>query len=193
MMMIEEEYIFEDTLVNDILTSEQKLVLVTAHRRENLGKPMENIFRAIKRLADNHTDITVVYPIHLNPKVRAIANSILNNHERIHLIEPMIYKPFVNLCAKAHLMLTDSGGIQEESPALNIPVLVLRTETERPEGVDAGTLLMAGVEEDAIYDLAHDLLTNEASYKKVANAENPYGNGTASTQIISAIKAYFAV
>jgi UDP-N-acetylglucosamine 2-epimerase (non-hydrolysing) len=193
MMMIDDAYIFEDELVNDILASDQKLVLVTAHRRENLGSPMENIFRAIKRLADSHPEITVVYPIHLNPKVRAIANSILNNHDRIHLIEPMIYKPFVNLCSKAYLMLTDSGGIQEESPALNIPVLVLRTETERPEGVDAGTLIMAGIEEDAIYHLAHELLTNEEAYKKVANAKNPYGVGTASKEIIGAIKDYFAV
>ncbi|MCK8059870.1 MULTISPECIES: non-hydrolyzing UDP-N-acetylglucosamine 2-epimerase [unclassified Fusibacter] len=193
MMMIEKEYVFEDELVNDILASDQKLVLVTAHRRENLGTPMENIFRAIKRLADDHPEITVVYPIHLNPKVRAIANSILNNHKRIHLIEPMVYKPFVNLSAKAHLMLTDSGGIQEEAPALGIPVLVLRTETERPEGVEAGTLLMAGVEEDMIYKLAHELLIDEEAYQKIATAQNPYGDGSASKKIIEAIGNYFSI
>jgi UDP-N-acetylglucosamine 2-epimerase (non-hydrolysing) len=193
LMMIEENYRFESDVLNGILESHQKLVLVTAHRRENLGDPMVNIFGAIKDLADAHPEITVVYPIHMNPKVRDIANSILQNHPRIHLIEPLSYKPFANLMARSYMIMTDSGGMQEEAPALKKPVLVLRTETERPEGVEAGTLLMAGVEKQRIYDLAHQLLTDEEMYNCMANTVNPYGDGKASERIIQAIGKYFGI
>ncbi len=190
--VIEPNYTFELPLINEIFEQGQKLILVTAHRRENLGEPMRNIFSAIKRLADDHPEITVLYPIHLNPKVREVANEILKDHPRIHLIEPLSYKPFANLMAKAHFLMTDSGGMQEEAPALKIPVLVLRTETERPEGVAAGTLLMAGIEEARIYDLGHQLLTDANLYQKMASTENPYGNGTACEKIIAAIGRYYS-
>lgn len=189
--MVEKDFEFQIPLVDQIFASGQKLVLVTAHRRENLGEPMRNIFSAIKRLADDHPEITVVYPIHLNPKVREVAGEILHNHPRIHLIEPLSYKPFANLMARAHFLMTDSGGMQEEAPALKVPVLVLRTETERPEGVAAGTLLMAGIEEDQIYKLGHQLLTDQELYQKMVNTENPYGNGTACDKIIAAIGSYY--
>ncbi len=192
LMMVEKDYVFEEALINEILDSGQKLVLVTAHRRENLGEPMRNIFRAIKQLADTHPEITVVYPIHLNPKVREIATEILNDHPRIHLIAPMSYKPFANLQARSYFLMTDSGGMQEEAPALKVPVLVLRTETERPEGVAAGTLLMAGVETERIYALGHQLLTDDAMYQRMVNTKNPYGDGTACEKIVAAIKRYFA-
>ena len=190
--VVEPGYAFEEPIINAIFDQGQKLILVTAHRRENLGNPMRNIFAAIKRLAEDHPEITVVYPIHLNPKVREVASEILKDHPRIHLIEPLSYKPFANLMARAHFLMTDSGGMQEEAPALKIPVLVLRTETERPEGVAAGTLLMAGIEEERIYELGHQLLTDDELYQRMANTKNPYGNGTACEKIIEAIGRYYA-
>lgn len=190
-MMIKEDFDFQEPLLNDIIASGQKMVLVTAHRRENLGDPMRQIFAAIRKIVDHHEDVTVVYPIHLNPKVREIASGILDDHPRIHLIEPLDYEAFANLQAKSYMMLTDSGGLQEEAPALGIPVLVLRTETERPEGVEAGTLKMAGIETDVIYDMASELITSREAYEKMAFAVNPYGIGDSSKQIVEAIKSYF--
>src|SRR5699024_7737237 len=133
----------------------KKLVLVTAHRRENLGQKLQQIFRAIKRLVDTHDDIHVLYPVHLNPQVKEMADEVLGNQERIDLIEPLGVKDFHNFIAKSYLILTDSGGIQEEAPSLGVPVLVLRDTTERPEGIEAGTLKLAGTEEDHIYADAH--------------------------------------
>ncbi|TDL85708.1 UDP-N-acetylglucosamine 2-epimerase (non-hydrolyzing) [Vibrio vulnificus] len=161
-----------------------RMLLMTAHRRENIGKPMEEIFRSVKRLLEDYTDIQVVFPLHKNPVVREIAYRIFGETERLHLIEPLEVLDFHNFAAHAHLILTDSGGVQEEAPSLGVPVLVLRDTTERPEGIDAGTLLLAGIEEERIYQLASDLLTNEETYKKMATASNPYGDGFASKRIV---------
>ncbi|AMM94822.1 UDP-N-acetylglucosamine 2-epimerase [Peribacillus simplex] len=161
-----------------------RMLLMTAHRRENIGKPMEEIFRSVKRLLEDHTDIQVVFPLHKNPVVREIAYRIFGKTERLHLIEPLEVLDFHNFAAHAHLIMTDSGGVQEEAPSLGVPVLVLRDTTERPEGIEAGTLLLAGIEEERIYQLATDLLTNEETYKKMATASNPYGDGFASKRIV---------
>lgn len=170
---------------------DKKIVLVTAHRRENLGRNMEQMFRAIKRLVDEHEDIHVIYPVHLNPKVRETANQILNNHDRIQLIDPLPVIDFHNFMSRSYLIMTDSGGIQEDAPSLGVPVLVLRDTTERPEGVKAGTLKLAGTDEDNIFHMANDLLTNKEAYEKMAQASNPYGDGQASGRIADAIVSYF--
>jgi UDP-N-acetylglucosamine 2-epimerase (non-hydrolysing) len=170
---------------------EDRLILVTAHRRENLGEPMENMFRAIKRLVNDHEDVRVVYPVHLNPAVRETADKILGNDPRIQLIEPLGVIDFHNFASRAHLILTDSGGVQEEAPSLGVPVLVLRDTTERPEGIKAGTLKLAGTDEENIYTLANELLTDEQAYEKMAKASNPYGDGQASRRIVEAILYQF--
>lgn len=168
-----------------------RLLLLTAHRRENLGEPMRNMFRAIKRLVNEHPDLQVVYPVHLNPVVREIADEVLGNDPRIQLIEPLGVLDFHNFAARAYLILTDSGGVQEEAPSLGVPVLVLRDTTERPEGIVAGTLKLAGTNEETIYDLAKQLLVDEAEYKKMSKASNPYGDGIASKRIVRAILHHF--
>ncbi|TYR75289.1 UDP-N-acetylglucosamine 2-epimerase (non-hydrolyzing) [Rossellomorea vietnamensis] len=170
---------------------EDRLVLLTAHRRENLGQPMRNMFRAIKRLVEEHDDIQVVYPVHLNPAVREVADEVLGNDPRIHLIEPLDVIDFHNFASRAYLILTDSGGVQEEAPSLGVPVLVLRDTTERPEGIEAGTLKLAGIEEENIYTLAKELITDQAAYEKMSKAANPYGDGYASLRITEAIRYYF--
>lgn len=168
-----------------------KLILLTAHRRENIGEPMENMFKAIKRIVDEHEKIKVIYPVHLNPKVRKIANEVLGENEKIKLIEPLEVIDFHNFMNRAHIILTDSGGIQEEAPTLGKPVLVLRDTTERPEGIEAGTLKLAGTDEETIYNLTNELLTNQEIYDKMKNAVNPYGDGTASKKIVeNIIKKY---
>lgn len=168
-----------------------RLILLTAHRRENLGEPMRNMFRAVKRIVDEQQDVQVIYPVHLNPVVREIAGEILGNHPRIHLIEPLDVIDFHNFSARAHLILTDSGGVQEEAPSLGVPVLVLRDTTERPEGIDAGTLKLAGLDEETIYRMSSELLTDVSAYEKMAKAVNPYGDGEASERICEAIRYYF--
>ncbi|WP_041639133.1 non-hydrolyzing UDP-N-acetylglucosamine 2-epimerase [Anoxybacillus flavithermus] len=168
-----------------------RMILLTAHRRENLGEPMRNMFRAVKRLVEDYDDVQVVYPVHLNPVVRELANDILGNDERIHLIEPLDVIDFHNFAARAHIILTDSGGVQEEAPSLGVPVLVLRDTTERPEGIEAGTLKLAGTDEQTIYTLASELLTDEKAYEQMAKASNPYGDGWASKRIVEAIRYYF--
>ena len=168
-----------------------RMILLTAHRRENLGEPMQNMFRAVKRLVEDYDDVQVVYPVHLNPVVRELANDILGNDERIHLIEPLDVIDFHNFAARAHIILTDSGGVQEEAPSLGVPVLVLRDTTERPEGIEAGTLKLAGTDEQTIYALASELLTDERAYEQMAKASNPYGDGWASKRIAEAIRYYF--
>ncbi|CEQ23917.1 UDP-N-acetylglucosamine 2-epimerase [[Clostridium] sordellii] len=161
-----------------------KLIMLTAHRRENLGEPLKNMFSAIKRIVDEHEDIKVIYPIHMNPSVRATANEILGNSERIRIIEPLEVLDFHNFLNKAHLILTDSGGIQEEAPSLGKPVLVMRDTTERPEGVAAGTLKLVGTDEEVIYENFKLLLTNKDEYDKMSKASNPYGDGFASKKIV---------
>lgn len=168
-----------------------RLVLMTAHRRENTGRPMENMFNAISRLTEKHKDIQVVYPVHKNPVVREIANRILGENDRIHLIEPLDVIDFHNFASRAILILTDSGGIQEEAPSLGVPVLVLRDTTERPEGVAAGTLKLAGTEEENIFNLADELLTDKNAHDHMSKASNPYGDGYASKRIVEAILYHF--
>lgn len=170
--------------------SDGKLLLVTAHRRENLGEPMHHMFRAIRKVVETHPDIRAVYPIHMNPAVRRIATVEFKGCERIHLIEPLDVFDFHNFLARAYLVLTDSGGIQEEAPALGKPVLVMRDTTERPEGVFAGTLRLTGTDENKICRECDRLLSSEEEYQKMARAANPYGDGTASKQIVSILKEH---
>lgn len=164
-----------------------KMILLTAHRRENLGENMKGMFKAIKRIVDEFEDIQVVYPIHLNPLVRDTANEIFGDSGKVHLIEPLEVLDFHNFLNQAYIIMTDSGGIQEEAPSLGKPVLVLRDTTERPEGIDAGTLKLAGVEEETIYNMTKELLTNQSVYDSMAKACNPYGDGNASKYIVDAI------
>jgi UDP-N-acetylglucosamine 2-epimerase (non-hydrolysing) len=177
----------------DILNKlgDDRLILVTAHRRENLGEPMRNMFRAIKRIVQEHDDVQVVYPVHLNPAVREVADEILGEDPKIHLIEPLGVLDFHNLASRAYIILTDSGGVQEEAPSLGVPVLVLRDTTERPEGIKAGTLKLAGTNEEDIYSMAKELLTSNEAYESMAKASNPYGDGEASRRIIEAILYHF--
>lgn len=160
-----------------------RLIMITAHRRENLGEPMRNMFRAIRRVMDEHPDVKAIYPIHMNPVVRETANEILGGEDRIHIIEPLEVLDFHNFLSRSYLILTDSGGIQEEAPSFGKPVLVMRDTTERPEGIAAGTLKLVGTEEKVIYENFKLLLENEEMYAKMSNASNPYGDGFASKRI----------
>lgn len=162
---------------------DSRLIFITAHRRENLGESMHNMFRAIKRVLDEHADLKALYPIHMNPAVRKIADEELGGCDRIHIIEPIDVFDCHNIMAKSYLILTDSGGIQEEAPSLGKPVLVMRDTTERPEGIEAGTLKLVGTNEETIYNAFTELITDESVYKKMANAQNPYGDGLASKKI----------
>ncbi|MBR4288721.1 MAG: UDP-N-acetylglucosamine 2-epimerase (non-hydrolyzing) [Clostridia bacterium] len=169
-----------------------KLILLTAHRRENLGEPMKNIFRGIRRVLDEVPGYKVIYPIHKNPLVRAAADEIFGDCDRVKLIEPLEVFDFHNFQNKAHIILSDSGGIQEEAPSLGKPVLVLRNTTERPEGIEAGTLKLVGTDSDVIYRETLRLLTDSAEYERMSKASNPYGDGHASERIVDAIVAKFA-
>ena len=180
-------YAFKDSVLRNIDFSKGKFILLTAHRRENLGKPLENICRAVKKLVQNFDDVYIIYPVHLNPAVRETVDSILGNTESVYLIDPLDVQDMHNLMARCYMVMTDSGGLQEEAPALGKPVLVLRTETERPEAIEAGTVKVAGVIEDNIYDMAVELLTNKEIYDSMARAVNPYGDGRASERIVKAI------
>ncbi len=160
-----------------------RLITLTAHRRENLGEPMANMFRAIRKIIDTHPDVKVIYPIHMNPTVRECANKYLGDCDRIHIIEPLDVIDFHNFLARSYLILTDSGGIQEEAPSLGKPVLVMRDTTERPEGVKAGTLKLVGTKEETIYENFKKLLENKEEYEKMSKAQNPYGDGKASERI----------
>ncbi|HZG81139.1 MAG TPA: UDP-N-acetylglucosamine 2-epimerase (non-hydrolyzing) [Brevibacillus sp.] len=170
-----------------------KMVLMTAHRRENLGEPMRRIFRAVRRIVDEHPEIAVVYPVHLNPAVQEVAQELLGDHERISLIEPLDAFDFHNFARRAHLILTDSGGVQEEAPSLGVPVLVLRDTTERPEGIAAGTLKLAGTDEEQVYRMTKELLTDQQAYDAMAHAANPYGDGEASRRIVEAILHHYGL
>ncbi len=189
--VIDENYKFEEEIINNIDFKNKKVILLTAHRRENIGKPMENIFSALKDIAEENKDVEIIYPMHLNPKVREIADKIFKGMKSVHLIEPLDYLPFTNLMNKCYLVVTDSGGVQEEAPSLGKPVLVVRRETERPEGIQAGTAKLAGTDRDNIYKELNILLNNEDEYKKMANAVNPYGDGKAADYIVEAIKTNF--
>lgn len=184
---IKKDYKFKTPLLNDIDYENKKVVLLTSHRRENLGKPMENIFSAINDIVLKYDNVEVVFPIHLNPKVREIAYKEFDKNDRVHIIEPLDYEPFTNLMAKSYLVVTDSGGLQEEAPSLGKPVLVVREETERPEGIEAGTAKLVGTNYDNIYNAMDILISKDEEYEKMANAVNPYGDGKSSERIVDII------
>lgn len=188
-----EDYTFKDHTLNSLDFSSKRFIVLTAHRRENLGAGIENICRAVKRLVGKFDDIEVVYPVHLNPAVRNTVFNILGNCERIHLIDPVDVTDMHNLMKRCYLCLTDSGGLQEEAPVFDLPVLVLRSETERPEAAEAGTVKVVGTDEDMIFSEASVLLTDKAVYDKMASAENPYGDGHASEKIADAIEQFFGI
>ena len=165
-----------------------RLILLTAHRRENLGQPMRHMFRAIKRIVDETSDLKVIYPIHMNPVIRQAAADIFGDDARFHIIEPLDVLDFHNFMARAHLILTDSGGIQEEAPSLGKPVLVMRDTTERPEGIAAGTLKLVGTKEESIYNECKHLLTDKTAYQKMSKASNPYGDGQACKRIADVLE-----
>ena len=169
---------------------DSRLIMITAHRRENLGEPMCHMFKAIRRVMDEHLDVKAIYPIHMNPAVREIANKYLGDDDRIHIIEPLDVLDFHNFLNKSYLILTDSGGIQEEAPSLGKPVLVMRDTTERPEGIEAGTLKLVGTEEETIYNEFSRLLSDKDEYEKMSKASNPYGDGFASKRIADIIDEY---
>lgn len=184
---VKQDYQYKDEDVRNIDFTGKRCILMTAHRRENLGQPLENICHAVKRIVENYPDIEVVYPVHMNPAVRDTATAILGHLDRVHLIKPLDVEDMHNLMYRSFLVMTDSGGLQEEAPACGVPVLVLRTETERPEAVEAGTVKVVGVDKDVIYDNAKLLLENEHEYEQMAKAVNPYGDGHASERIAKAI------
>lgn len=184
---VRDDYKFKDECLAKLDFENRRVIIVTAHRRENLGKPLENICNALKRLVTEYEDLELVYPVHLNPAVRETVFGILGDLDRVHLIDPIDVEELHNAMARSFMVMTDSGGIQEEAPALAKPVLVLRRETERPEAVAAGTVKIAGVDEEDIVSLAKELLDNEAAYNKMAHAANPYGDGEASRRTVEAI------
>ncbi|KRE48572.1 non-hydrolyzing UDP-N-acetylglucosamine 2-epimerase [Paenibacillus sp. Soil522] len=169
----------------------KRMILMTAHRREALGEPHRNIFRAVKRIADEHEDVVIVYAVHPNPAVREPANEILGDHPRIRLIDPLDVFEFHNFYPHAYMIMTDSGGLQEEAPSFGVPTLVLRDTTERPEGIEAGTLELVGTDEELVYSRAHALLTDSQLYGRMSLAANPYGDGHASERIVDAILHHF--
>ncbi|WP_278763631.1 non-hydrolyzing UDP-N-acetylglucosamine 2-epimerase [Liquorilactobacillus nagelii] len=174
------------------ITPGQKLILLTMHRRENLGKPMKDVFAAINQVMQQDSQVEVIYPVHLNPKVQSVAREAFSNNSRVHLVDPLDVVDFHNLCARSYFIMTDSGGVQEEAPALGKPVLVLRDTTERPEGVSAGTLKLVGTKKSSVIAAMQELLTeNSTTYQAMAKAVNPYGDGHAAERIIAAIEYYF--
>ena len=187
------DFTFAEDILNNLDYENRKVILVTCHRRENYGQPMTNIMTALRRIADAFPEVELVYPVHLSPVVQEAAHTYLDNHPRIHLIAPLAVDEMHNLMARCHLVMTDSGGLQEEAPALGKPVLVLRKETERPEAVEAGTVKLAGVEEEVIFSMASELLTNPAAYQAMAHAVNPYGDGQACRRIADAIEWHFGL
>jgi len=175
----------------DVIDPDKKMILITMHRRENQGEPMKQVFKAMKKVVAKHDDIELVYPVHLNPVVQQTAKDILGGVDRIHLIEPLDVVDFHNLASRSYFIMTDSGGVQEEAPSLGKPVLVLRDTTERPEGVEAGTLKLVGTDADVVEKEMTNLITNKDEYERMANAKNPYGDGKASERILDSISYYF--
>ena len=190
--VINKNHTFNDKVLNDIDFGNKKTILLTAHRRENWGNPMKHIFEAVKELVIKNDDVNVIFPMHKNPLIRELASEVFKGVEdKIHLIEPLEYVDFANLMAKCYLIMTDSGGIQEEAPALGKPVIVLRTETERPEAVEAGTVKLAGIKKNNIFNIANELVNDKEAYNKMAHAVNPYGDGKACFRIVNHIVDYF--
>lgn len=190
---ISDDYTFTLDVLNKIDYKNRKVIAMTAHRRENLGQPLENICESVLELVNTNEDVEVVYAVHLNPVVQEVANRVLGNHDRIHLVDPLALLDMHNLMNRSYLVMTDSGGLQEEVPSMGKPVLVLRNVTERPEGVEAGTLKLVGTEKNVIIPTAHELLNDEEAYAKMAGAKNPYGDGKASPRIAEHIRTYFGV
>ena len=190
---VRKDFRFSTELLNDLDFDGRRVIALTCHRRENYGKPMEDIFRAVRHIVESHPDVEVVYPVHLSPAVRDCAQRELGGVARIHLIEPVDVDEMHNLIARCYLVMTDSGGLQEEAPAMGKPVLVLRRETERPEAVAAGTVKLAGVEYEQIVRLASELLEQPSAYERMARAVNPYGDGNACRRIADAIEWHFGL
>ena len=188
---VEKSFTFSQGELGKINFSQKKVVLLTTHRRENLGGPMAQVYQALKRIVAELPQVEIVFPVHRNPKVRQVVEEHLGNTPGVHLIEPLDYRPFVNLMNKCHLVLTDSGGMQEEAPALGKPVLVLRETTERPEAVEAGTVRLIGTQLEQVYSHTKELLTNQESYRSMAQAVNPYGDGQAAKRIVKYILHHF--
>ena len=192
--LVKEDYTFKSEALRNIDITSKRTIAMTAHRHENLGKPLENIFTAVKKLATKYSnEIQIIYPVHKNPVVMECAEKILGGTDNIYLIDPVDVEDMHNLMRRSYFVMTDSGGLQEEAPSLGKPLLVFRTETERPEAVDAGTVKIVGVETDNIYNEAVDLIENKSAYLKMANAVNPYGDGKASERIVAGIKEYFGM
>ena len=188
---VREDFAFEDELLRRIDYKNKRIVLVTTHRRENLGEPMRHVYKALRRLTEEFADVEVVFPVHKNPKVREVVREELGGLSKVHLIDPLDYEPFANLMHRSYLILTDSGGVQEEAPALGKPVLVLRDTTERPEAVTAGTVKLIGTDCERVYAEARQLLTDKKEYSRMAESCNPYGDGKASGRIIQAILYHY--
>ena len=192
-LTVREDFAFRDPALQTLDFAQNRVVLVTAHRRENYGEPMENICRAIARLSDRYPDVHFVYPVHLSPYVRETAEAYLGGRDHVHLIAPLAVDEMHNLMARCYLIMTDSGGLQEEAPSLGKPVLVLRHETERPEAIEAGTVKLAGVEEDQIFRMACELFDDQEAYQQMAHAVNPYGDGHTCARIVQAIEHHFGL
>ncbi|HOK42943.1 MAG TPA: UDP-N-acetylglucosamine 2-epimerase (non-hydrolyzing) [Thermoclostridium caenicola] len=190
---VSDGFVFGDPFLKGFSFDNKRVIAMTAHRRENIGRPFEEIFAAVRKIADDFTDVHIIYPVHLNPLVGEPARRILGDHPRIHLIKPVNVQEMHNLMARSYLVLTDSGGLQEEAPALGKPVLVLRNETERPEAVAAGTVRLAGTGYESVYRSVRELLDREELYTKMARAVNPYGDGRASRRIVEALLHGFGI
>lgn len=192
-MTVNKTYGFEDKMLQDIDYDHKRIILVTTHRRENLGEPMRHVYKAMKQIISEYHDVEIVFPVHKNPKVREVVKEELGGLKGVHLIDPMEYEPFANLMHRSYLIMTDSGGIQEEAPSLGKPVLVLRDTTERPEAVSAGTVKLIGTEKDRVYKEVKYLLDNKAEYERMANTCNPYGDGKSAARIVDAVLYYYGL
>ncbi len=190
---VREEFSFTDDLLQKIDFDNKRIILVTTHRRENLGEPMRHVYEALRQITEEFEDVEIVFPVHKNPKVREVVQEELGGLEKVYLIDPLDYEPFANLMHKAHLILTDSGGVQEEAPALGKPVLVLRDTTERPEAVSAGTVKLIGTNKNRVYEETKLLLSDEKEYNRMAESCNPYGDGKASERILQAILYHYGL
>ena len=188
-----DDYVFESKLLQNIDYKNKRVILVTTHRRENLGEPMRHVYKALRQIVEEFDDVEVVFPVHKNPKVREVVAEELGGLDKVHLIDPLDYEPFANLMHRSYLILTDSGGVQEEAPALGKPVLVLRDTTERPEAVAAGTVKLIGTDRDVVYKEAVELLTNKEEYNRMSESVNPYGDGQASRRIIEAVLYHYGL
>ena len=188
---VKDDFQFEDELLRNIDYKNKRIILVTTHRRENLGEPMRHVYKALRQLTEEFADVEVVFPVHKNPKVREVVKEELGGLAKVHLIDPLDYEPFANLMHRSYLILTDSGGVQEEAPALGKQVLVLRDTTERPEAVTAGTVKLIGTDRERVYGEARQLLTDKTEYSRMSESCNPYGDGRASSRIIQAILYHY--